>query len=278
MLPLGLDSDRPACARGRSLPNSRRWPAAAFARPWLRNWTSSPVIVVIAGYANDYAGYVTTREEYESQQYEGGHTLFGPWTEAGYRQEFVRLAHALKTGQPVESSATPEDMRSRKIARTHPRRAGRERRRRSQIRRHGRRRERDSTLRGDRVHREFLDRQPGERIPAERSLYGRRAARSRTRPMGSGASRLRLGHDVPLAASPRGGRTQAGGRPAAARVADRSGALTIARPEPFQVTLTWQTDEKTPAGKYRMVHFGRFKNDGQVVRFVATSRPFEIGS
>jgi hypothetical protein len=52
----------------------------------------------------------------------------------------------------------------------------------------------------------------------------------------------------------------------------------IARPEPFQVTLTWQTDENTPAGKYRLVHFGRFKKDGQVSRFVATSRPFEIGS
>jgi neutral ceramidase len=76
----------------------------------------APHYVVIAGYANDYAGYVTTREEYESQQYEGGHTLYGPWTEAGYRQEYVRLAHALKTGQPVESPAIPEDMRKRKIA------------------------------------------------------------------------------------------------------------------------------------------------------------------
>ncbi len=54
--------------------------------------------IVIAGYSNDYAGYVGTREEYEMQQYEGGHTLFGPWTLAGYQQEYVRLARAMADG------------------------------------------------------------------------------------------------------------------------------------------------------------------------------------
>ena len=58
--------------------------------------------VVIAGYSNGYGGYVSTREEYEMQQYEGGHTLFGPWTLAGYQQEFVRLAHAMVEGAPVD--------------------------------------------------------------------------------------------------------------------------------------------------------------------------------
>src|SRR5262249_14685976 len=60
-----------------------------------------PRYVVIAGYANDFSGYVTTHEEYLTQQYEGGHTLFGPWTEAGHRQEFVKLARALKSGESV---------------------------------------------------------------------------------------------------------------------------------------------------------------------------------
>src|SRR5258708_34975874 len=72
-----------------------------------------PRFVVIAGYANDYANYVTTREEYETQQYEGGSTLFGPWTEAAYRQEYVRLARALKAGQPLSSKDEPVDMRTR---------------------------------------------------------------------------------------------------------------------------------------------------------------------
>lgn len=88
-----------------------------------RNWSShdltrsgddlsSPGLhVVIAGYANGYAGYVTTYEEYQTQQYEGGHTLYGPWTLAGYRQEFHRLAKALKADETVEAGPSPRDLR-----------------------------------------------------------------------------------------------------------------------------------------------------------------------
>jgi len=63
--------------------------------------------VVIAGYSNAYSGYVSTREEYEMQQYEGGHTLFGPWTLAGYQQEYVRLARAMVEGKPVDPGPKP---------------------------------------------------------------------------------------------------------------------------------------------------------------------------
>lgn len=45
--------------------------------------------VAIAGYSNDYAGYITTPEEYGTQQYEGGHTLFGPWTLPAFQQDRV---------------------------------------------------------------------------------------------------------------------------------------------------------------------------------------------
>ena len=55
-------------------------------------------------------------------------------------------------------------------------------------------------------------------------------------------------------------------------------APRILRPEPYQVTITWQTREDTPSGTYRIVHYGRFKRDGTVVRFVAKSRPFQVGS
>ncbi len=51
--------------------------------------------VLVQGYANAYSGYVTTPEEYLSQQYEGGETLFGRWTLSAYLQEFDRLARAL---------------------------------------------------------------------------------------------------------------------------------------------------------------------------------------
>ena len=36
--------------------------------------------VVIAGPANTYAHYVTTKEEYAVQRYEGASTIFGPCT------------------------------------------------------------------------------------------------------------------------------------------------------------------------------------------------------
>ncbi len=36
--------------------------------------------VIIAPYANNYCGYITTPEEYELQLYEGAHTLYGKWT------------------------------------------------------------------------------------------------------------------------------------------------------------------------------------------------------
>lgn len=67
--------------------------------------------LVIAGYANGYSGYVTTYEEYQIQQYEGGHTLFGPWTQAAYQQEYVRLARAMADGAGIEPGEPPLDVR-----------------------------------------------------------------------------------------------------------------------------------------------------------------------
>jgi neutral ceramidase len=51
----------------------------------------------------------------------------------------------------------------------------------------------------------------------------------------------------------------------------------IPRPDPYQATITWQTDAQTPPGIYRIVHYGRFRKGGKVERFVATSRTFEVG-
>ena len=36
--------------------------------------------------------YVTTREEYQQQAYEGGHTIFGQWTLAAFQTRFAHLA------------------------------------------------------------------------------------------------------------------------------------------------------------------------------------------
>lgn len=51
--------------------------------------------VIISGLSNDYVNYLTTREEYSIQQYEGASTQFGPWTLAAVQQESRRLAKSL---------------------------------------------------------------------------------------------------------------------------------------------------------------------------------------
>jgi neutral ceramidase len=51
--------------------------------------------VAIANYSNGYSGYVTTREEYGAQHYEGASTLYGPATLEAYQQSFEALAARL---------------------------------------------------------------------------------------------------------------------------------------------------------------------------------------
>lgn len=63
--------------------------------------------VLIQGYANDYSQYVTTPEEYDKQQYEGGSTLFGRDTLPAYQQEYAKLAASLRDGSPLAPGATP---------------------------------------------------------------------------------------------------------------------------------------------------------------------------
>ena len=69
--------------------------------------------IVIAGYANGYAGYVTTPEEYLIQHYEGGHTLHGRWTLPAYEKIASELAGSLNTGSSTESSAPYDDWRGK---------------------------------------------------------------------------------------------------------------------------------------------------------------------
>ncbi|WP_433599882.1 neutral/alkaline ceramidase [Nocardia sp. CA-135953] len=66
--------------------------------------------VLMQGYANAYHEYVTTPEEYDSQQYEGGSTLFGRYTLPAYQQEFARLATAFAARQQVPRGPAPRDI------------------------------------------------------------------------------------------------------------------------------------------------------------------------
>ena len=67
--------------------------------------------LIVAGYANDYSMYITTPEEYQEQLYEGGATLFGPWTLPAYQQVFSRLVgNLLQPGRYEPSNAVPDDL------------------------------------------------------------------------------------------------------------------------------------------------------------------------
>lgn len=48
--------------------------------------------VVVSTLANAYSGYLTTREEYAVQHYEGASNHFGPWSLAAVQQELHKLA------------------------------------------------------------------------------------------------------------------------------------------------------------------------------------------
>ena len=63
--------------------------------------------LALAAYANDYSLYITTKEEYDKQHYEGGCTLFGPYTLMAYQQEFRKLANALKNPNAVRETPRP---------------------------------------------------------------------------------------------------------------------------------------------------------------------------
>ncbi|KAJ7351313.1 ceramidase [Mycena albidolilacea] len=80
--------------------------------------------VVIVGTANTYAHYVTTREEYAVQRYEGASTLFGPHTLEAYIDKYTSMVPFLANGvqgpgwerpQPP-SDAPPKEQISKAIS------------------------------------------------------------------------------------------------------------------------------------------------------------------
>ncbi|KNZ72253.1 Neutral ceramidase [Termitomyces sp. J132] len=78
----------------------------------------SDAYVVIAGPANTYAHYVTTREEYSVQRYEGASTIFGQFTLEAYIDKYSSLVPFLAdnaTGTPP-SDLAPVDQTSKAIS------------------------------------------------------------------------------------------------------------------------------------------------------------------
>ena len=71
--------------------------------------------VVLVGLSNDYGHYVTTPEEYQSQQYEGASTLFGPNTLPAYLQIFGNLADSLAEDGRAPASDGPAAPRQKPL-------------------------------------------------------------------------------------------------------------------------------------------------------------------
>jgi neutral ceramidase len=69
--------------------------------------------VLCQGYANGFGHYVTTPEEYEFQNYEGGSTIFGRYELAALIAAAAHLAGAMASGAPVEPGAPPPRHRIR---------------------------------------------------------------------------------------------------------------------------------------------------------------------
>lgn len=234
-----------------------------------------PRYVIVAGYSNDFAGYVTTWHEYQLQQYEGGHTLFGPWTEAGYRQEFVRLARALKAGEPVEPTGQPTDMRPRVTKPT--------------LLDGPDEKEPAGAKFGDVTTNPQKEYAPGDIVSAvfwtgspvnDYRREDRYLAVERLTAAPDTWEVVREDFDWDTTAqwerqgtAPKASNSRAGQQMS---LLNLSPPKYKTSPEPFQVTITWESAKDTPPGRYRLVHYGRYKEGGKVKRFTAQTAAFEM--
>ena len=77
--------------------------------------------VVVAGYANEYASYFTTPEEYGAQHYEGGTTVYGPASGPFLTTSLADLAGRLARGRPAPAPYPFDPIRGlRPTARAYP--------------------------------------------------------------------------------------------------------------------------------------------------------------
>ena len=67
-------------------------------------------MVVVQGYTNSYGHYLTTPEEYQTQNYEGGATIFGKNQLPAFQQVFHDLAVAMKRGDKVAPGKPEGDL------------------------------------------------------------------------------------------------------------------------------------------------------------------------
>ncbi len=65
--------------------------------------------LIVQGYTNGYAGYLTTYEEYQYQRYEGGHTPFGKFQLAAVEKVLAGLLNGTWEGVPPPPHLPPDE-------------------------------------------------------------------------------------------------------------------------------------------------------------------------
>ncbi len=68
--------------------------------------------IVVSSLSNACAGYMTTREEYSAQHYEGASTHFGPFSLMACQQIFKELSESMAGGTTVPPGEQPPDLSS----------------------------------------------------------------------------------------------------------------------------------------------------------------------
>ncbi|MFO0949355.1 MAG: neutral/alkaline non-lysosomal ceramidase N-terminal domain-containing protein [Planctomycetota bacterium] len=246
-----------------------------------------PKYVVIAGYSNEFCGYTTTWEEYQTQQYEGGHTLFGPWSESAWRQEFVRLARAMKQNQSAESPGQPTDYRGqvKSVSVEGPDDKAPIGARFGDVVEDAK----DSYRGGELVEVKFWT-----GLPVNDYQRGDRALNiERQDPSGKWITvatetdwSTKCVWTQPVTSeekpsTPNGAENAKDGpKPKALGDQLKSYNPLLAhakpKPDPYVVTVSWRIPQDAAAGTYRVVHYGRSKSGGKVIRFETASRAFQI--
>jgi neutral ceramidase len=233
--------------------------------------------VAVAGYAGDYAGYVATREEYQVQHYEGAATLFGPWTQLAYQQQFARLAGDLVAGRKSETHDAPLDVRP--LVRQTPLATAYD-----APPPNGKfgdvvREPLDTYAAGEKAAATFWSGNPrnGYRPDRGYAIVERR----------EGEAWLAVARDGDWEVKIRWARPNAGKQPAApsgvGRGAKAPAAVQAANDQRLaahEFTVEWAVPADARSGTYRVSHHGVYKDEaqGKVHEFTSASRPFEIAA
>lgn len=202
--------------------------------------------VVLACYANDYQGYTATPEEYRAQYYEGASTEYGPYQLPAFLQEFDLLAGALASGSIVAQDVQPAD-RSGSVPPSRP-----------------------GVLFDDVPPRQRFGQVLAQPAGAYRrgevasAVYRSGHPKNDFRTMGTFLEVQRLvdGAWVTYRSDRDWDTTYAWRREGAAY---------------SRVTISWRIAADTPAGSYRLVHNGEWKNGVRVITaYTGASQPFTV--